>query len=43
MHEGRVVAQGPAPLLAATSPDFRQLLATYKQDGQQQPPTANAA
>lgn len=30
MHEGRVVAQGPAALLAATSPDFRQLLATYK-------------
>jgi ABC-type multidrug transport system fused ATPase/permease subunit len=43
MHEGRVVAQGPAPLLAATSPDFRQLLATYKQDGQQQSPAANAA
>jgi ATP-binding cassette subfamily B protein len=30
MHEGRVVAQGPAALLAATSPDFRQLLAMYK-------------
>lgn len=43
MHEGRVVAQGPAPLLAASSPDFRQLLASYKQDGQQQPPAANAA
>jgi ABC-type multidrug transport system fused ATPase/permease subunit len=40
MHEGRVVAQGPAPLLAATSPDFRQLLATYKQDGPQERPAA---
>jgi len=43
MHEGRVVAQGPAALLAATSPDFRQLLASYKQDAQQEPPAANAA
>jgi ABC-type bacteriocin/lantibiotic exporter with double-glycine peptidase domain len=43
MHEGRVVAQGPAPLLAATSPDFRQLLATYKQEAPQEQPTANAA
>lgn len=33
MHEGRVVAQGPAALLAATSPDFRQLLAMYRQEG----------
>jgi ABC-type multidrug transport system fused ATPase/permease subunit len=32
MHEGRVVAQGPAALLAATSPDFRQLLAMYSQE-----------
>ncbi|GFE90882.1 ATP-binding cassette domain-containing protein [Steroidobacter agaridevorans] len=32
MHEGRVVAQGPAALLAATSPDFRQLLAMYRQE-----------
>jgi ABC-type multidrug transport system fused ATPase/permease subunit len=31
MHEGRVVAQGPAAALAATSPDFRQLLAMYRQ------------
>lgn len=30
MHEGRVVAQGPAAALAATSPDFRQLLAMYR-------------
>ncbi|MBM0108768.1 ABC transporter ATP-binding protein [Steroidobacter sp. S1-65] len=36
MHEGRVVAQGPAPLLAATSPDFRQLLAMYRQDDRSQ-------
>ncbi len=43
MHEGRVVAQGPAALLAATSPDFRQLLAMYKQDGEQEQRTANAA
>jgi ATP-binding cassette, subfamily B, bacterial len=43
MHEGRVVAQGPAPLLAATSPDFRQLLATYKQDGQREQPAALGA
>jgi ABC-type bacteriocin/lantibiotic exporter with double-glycine peptidase domain len=43
MHEGRVVAQGPAALLAATSPDFRQLLATYKQDGQPEQQEANAA
>lgn len=40
MHEGRVVAQGPASLLAATSPDFRQLLATYKQDARQERPVA---
>lgn len=32
MHEGRVVAQGPAALLAATSPDFRQLLAMYRRE-----------
>lgn len=32
MHEGRVVAQGPAALLAATSPDFRQLLAMYRKE-----------
>jgi ABC-type multidrug transport system fused ATPase/permease subunit len=29
MHHGRVVAQGPAALLAATSPDFRQLIAAH--------------
>ncbi len=27
MHQGRVVAQGPASMLAVTSPDFRQLVA----------------
>ncbi len=27
MHQGRVVAQGPASMLALTSPDFRQLCA----------------
>jgi ABC-type transport system involved in cytochrome bd biosynthesis fused ATPase/permease subunit len=27
MHNGRLVAQGPAHLLAVTSPDFRQLQA----------------
>jgi ABC-type multidrug transport system fused ATPase/permease subunit len=37
MHEGRVVAQGPAALLAATSPDFRQLLAMYRQEDRAQP------
>src|SRR5262249_27770137 len=31
MHAGRLVAQGPASLLALTSPDFRQLLASYQQ------------
>lgn len=30
MHRGRVVAQGPAATLAATSPDFRQLLAAQR-------------
>jgi ABC-type multidrug transport system fused ATPase/permease subunit len=32
MHEGRIVAQGPAAVLAATSPDFRQLLALYRKE-----------
>jgi len=27
MHQGRLVAQGPASMLAVTSPDFRQLIA----------------
>ena len=27
MHDGRLVAQGPASVLSATSPDFRQLIA----------------
>jgi ABC-type multidrug transport system fused ATPase/permease subunit len=46
MHEGRVVAQGPAALLAATSPDFRQLLAMYRQEDRAKQPqleTASAA
>jgi len=30
MHNGRLVAQGPAAVLAATSPDFRQLLAAQR-------------
>jgi ATP-binding cassette subfamily B protein len=29
MHGGRLVAQGPAAMLLATSPDFRQLMATH--------------
>lgn len=33
MHNGRLVAQGPASVLSATSPDFRQLIAAQgKQD-----------
>jgi ATP-binding cassette, subfamily B, bacterial len=32
MHRGRVVAQGPAAALAATSPDFRQLLAAHHKE-----------
>jgi ABC-type multidrug transport system fused ATPase/permease subunit len=32
MHRGRVVAQGPAATLAATSPDFRQLLAAHHKE-----------
>lgn len=43
MHEGRVVAQGPAPLLAATSPDFRQLLAMYRQADRAQDAQPSAA
>jgi ATP-binding cassette subfamily B protein len=43
MHEGRVVAQGPAALLAATSPDFRQLLAMYRQADRAQPASESAA
>jgi ABC-type multidrug transport system fused ATPase/permease subunit len=43
MHEGRVVAQGPAPALAATSPDFRQLLAMYHQEDRVKPPQLEAA
>jgi ABC-type multidrug transport system fused ATPase/permease subunit len=30
MHNGRLVAQGPASVLAATSPDFRQLIAVHR-------------
>lgn len=43
MHEGRVVAQGPAELLAATSPDFRQLLAMYRQQDRAQVATESVA
>ncbi|MFC4314825.1 ATP-binding cassette domain-containing protein [Steroidobacter flavus] len=43
MHEGRVVAQGPAALLAATSPDFRQLLAMYRKEDSAQPASQSAA
>jgi ATP-binding cassette, subfamily B, bacterial len=32
MHAGRLVAQGPADVLAATSPDFRQLLAVHRKE-----------
>jgi ABC-type multidrug transport system fused ATPase/permease subunit len=32
MHRGRVVAQGPASVLAATSPDFRQLMAAHHRE-----------
>jgi ABC-type transport system involved in cytochrome bd biosynthesis fused ATPase/permease subunit len=30
MHNGRLVAQGPASVLAAMSPDFRQLVAAHR-------------
>lgn len=43
MHEGRVVAQGPAGVLAATSPDFRQLLAMYRQEDRTQSATESVA
>jgi ABC-type multidrug transport system fused ATPase/permease subunit len=43
MHEGRVVAQGPAALLAATSPDFRQLLAMYRQEDRAPQPQLDSA
>jgi ABC-type multidrug transport system fused ATPase/permease subunit len=33
MHNGRLVAQGPASVLAATSPDFRALLAAHHREG----------
>jgi ATP-binding cassette, subfamily B, bacterial len=32
MHRGRVVAQGPAAALAATSPDFRVLLSAHHKE-----------
>jgi ATP-binding cassette, subfamily B, bacterial len=32
MHNGRLVAQGPAALLFATSPDFRQLMAAHRKE-----------
>lgn len=43
MHEGRVVAQGPAALLATTSPDFRQLLAMYRKQDRVQESQPSAA
>lgn len=30
MHDGRLVAQGPLQLVAATSPDFRRLMAAHR-------------
>jgi ATP-binding cassette, subfamily B, bacterial len=30
MHNGRLVAHGPSAILAATSPDFRQLMAAHR-------------
>jgi ABC-type bacteriocin/lantibiotic exporter with double-glycine peptidase domain len=32
MHNGRLVAQGPASVLGATSPDFRQLIAAQRKE-----------
>lgn len=32
MHNGRLVAQGPASILSATSPEFRQLLAAQRKE-----------
>ncbi len=32
MHYGRLVAQGPASVLAVTSPDFRQLIASQRKE-----------
>ena len=32
MHNGRLVAQGPASVLGATSPDFRQLVAAQRKE-----------
>ncbi len=32
MHNGRLVAQGPASVLSATSPDFRQLVAAQRKE-----------
>lgn len=43
MRDGRVVAQGPAPLLAATSPDFRHLLAAHRPDNATAESTSAAA
>jgi ABC-type multidrug transport system fused ATPase/permease subunit len=43
MHEGRVVAQGPAALLAATSPDFRQMLAAQRKSEATEQETSVAA
>src|SRR5690606_10483459 len=40
MHDGRLVAQGPAAMLAATSPDFRQLVAAHRRVAAAQDPAA---
>lgn len=32
MHEGRLVAQGPASVLAAVSPDYRQLVDAFRKE-----------
>lgn len=43
MHAGRVVAQGPATVLAATSPDFRQLVAAHRHEGVRTAPSTAPA
>lgn len=43
MHDGRVVAQGPASVLAVTSPDFRQLVVAHRKEDTEADRTAIAA
>lgn len=43
MHQGRLVAQGPQTLLAAMSPDFRQLMAAYRRESAADVPTSAVA